>query len=116
MLAPLAHLLQVHALQRMEEENAWVRRPMLLGQEPWHMTLARACWVSFFLLLPLARKALPKAGIPRSLFQAIMSNTTPYNKLHWVVRAAPLVLAAVVGSALSVVVWFVRAMVGLTTY
>lgn len=88
---------QVHALQYMEEENAWVRRPPHWGQDPLDKSLARVAWLSFFMLLPLLR-VVPgmKRGVHVSLFQNIMSSTMPYDALHRAVRVAPLVWAGVV--------------------
>lgn len=86
---------QAHALQHMEEENAWVRRPPQWGKDPLDKSLARVAWISFFILLALTRM-LPgmKRVVHASLFQNIMSSTLPYNTLHTAVRAAPLVWAA----------------------
>jgi hypothetical protein len=47
-------------MQTFEEELAWVRRPMLLGQEPWRITLARPAYIAMFLLLPLLQKLAPR--------------------------------------------------------
>jgi hypothetical protein len=99
---------QVHALQRMEEENAWVRRPAQPLKDPLDKSLARAAWISFFLLLP-ALRLLPgmKHVVHASLFQNIMSTTVPYNNLHMAIRAAPLLLCCVLaalGAAVKAVV------------
>lgn len=89
---------QVHALQDMEYENAWVRRPLLLFKEPMRMTLARLCWMSFILLLPLLRVLLPRGIVHKSLFQTIMANTTPYNTLHTFIRVSPFIWAGIMAT------------------
>jgi hypothetical protein len=82
----------VHALQRMEQENAWVRRPPQWLANPLDKSLARIAWVSFFMLLPLLRRLPGLQGrLHASLFQNIMSCTLPYNRLHAAVRASPFV-------------------------
>lgn len=88
---------QVHALQRMEEENSWVRRPPQLFKDPLPKTLARVAWISFFMLLPLLR-LLPgmKRAVHASLFQTIMSTTIPYNRLQTLIRLAPFVWAGLI--------------------
>lgn len=72
-----------------------MRRPPRWLSDPLDKSLARVCWVSFFMLLPLLR-ALPgmKGVVHASMFQNIMSTTTPYNTLHTLVRVAPLVWVA----------------------
>jgi hypothetical protein len=76
----------------MEAENAWVRRPASLLKDPLSITAIRIAWVSFFLLLPLMR-VMPglSSQVHRSLFQTIMSTAVPYDRLHALVYAAPLV-------------------------
>ncbi|KAF8058421.1 kmo [Scenedesmus sp. PABB004] len=97
---------QVHALQRMEEENSWVRRPADLLRDPPAKTLARVAWVSFFCLLPLAR-LVPglRRAVHASLFQTIMSTTVGYDRLHAAIRAAPAALAALVWALVSAGGW-----------
>jgi hypothetical protein len=90
---------QVHALQRIEEENAWVRRPAAPGKEPARMTYMRVAWACTVLLLAAAHKLLGagpdgRPRVPASLFENVMATTAPYDRLHWVIRAAPLALAA----------------------
>ncbi len=86
---------QVHALQHMEQESAWVRRPARLLSDPLSATAARVAWLCFFCLLPLAR-ALPggRRLVHASLFQNIMSTTLPYDWLHAAIRIAPLIMTA----------------------
>lgn len=101
--------LQVHALQHMEEENAWVRRPPQLTRDPLDKTLARVCWISFFMLLPLLRQ-LPwmRRYVHASLFQNIMSSTLAYNKLHMAVRLAPFVWGGLLAGLFAMVRLLVR--------
>eukprot|EP00879_Flechtneria_rotunda_P010881 GHRR01011371.1.p1 GENE.GHRR01011371.1~~GHRR01011371.1.p1 ORF type:complete len:507 (+),score=143.33 GHRR01011371.1:1002-2522(+) len=99
---------QVHALQHMEQETAWIRRPPKLFQDPLDKTLARIAWTSFFILLPLLR-LIPgvSRAIHASMFQNIISTTTPYDKLHNVVRVSPIAL----GLVLAGFVWCAKAAV-----
>eukprot|EP00775_Hariotina_reticulata_P008371 gene8371-8555_t len=101
---------QVHALQRMEEENAWVRRPAQPLKDPLDKSLARVAWISCFMLLP-ALRLLPglRRVVHASVFQNIMSTTIPYNQLHLGVRTSPLLLCGV----LAALVAAVKALVGL---
>lgn len=93
---------QAHALQRIEEENAWARRPPAPGREPARMTYMRAAWGCAALLLAAAA-ALPRPGgrgwVPASLFENVMAATAPYDRLHWMVRAAPPAAALLAGGA-----------------
>jgi 2-polyprenyl-6-methoxyphenol hydroxylase-like FAD-dependent oxidoreductase len=114
---------QAHALQLIEEENAWVRRPAAPGREPLRMTYMRVAWACAAALLAAAHAmlaALPgplAARAPQlspSLFENVMATAAPYDALHWAVRAAPLVAAALlwgaVAAALAVVRTAVRAL------
>jgi hypothetical protein len=106
--------LQVHALQRMEEENSWVRRPANLLKDPLPKTLARVAWISFFMLLQLLL-LLPgmKRAVHASLFQTIMSTTIPYNRLQTAIRVAPLVWAGMLAAVVVGVKQLVRVALGL---
>jgi hypothetical protein len=105
---------QVHALQRMEEENSWVRRPPNLMKDPLPKTLARFAWISFFMLLPLLR-LLPgmKRAVHASLFQTIMSTTIPYDRLQTAIRLAPFVWAGLLAGLVAGVKQLVRVGLGM---
>lgn len=80
-----------------------MRRPAQWVSDPLDKSLARIAWVSFFMLLPLLRRLPGLQGrVHASLFQNIMSNTLPYNRLHAAVRASPFVwLLLLTGAALA---------------
>jgi 2-polyprenyl-6-methoxyphenol hydroxylase-like FAD-dependent oxidoreductase len=101
---------QVHALQRIEEENAWVRRPAAPGREPARMTYMRVGWAATVLLLAAAHAALPRGVRPAaSLFENVMGTTAPYDRLRWAICAAPVVCAALAAGAALALAALVRA-------
>ena len=88
----------------MEAENAWVRRPASLFKDPLSITAIRIAWISFFMLLPLLRLVPGLRGqVHRSLFQTIMATAVPYNRLHTLVTAAPLVWLGIIAAAVAAI-------------
>jgi len=100
---------QAHALQRIEEENAWVRRPAAFGQEPLRMSYMRVAWACTMLLLAAAHAVfgwLPtggggsRVGPAASLFENVMATSAPYNKLRVFICAAPVACVLLAAGAL----------------
>ncbi len=104
---------QARALQRIEEDNAWARRPAPRrpGGEPLSASYARVAWGATAVLLAAAA-ALPLPAplrARRSLFEAIMATTAPYNTLRAGLLAAPVLVAGLLFGGAAAARWAVLA-------